>query len=233
MAAFGGPRLSGLRALAYPGSGPFIAGTAFTGFDLAHDSATSCVVLSRLMPKAVEMSKGWFVALLLVLAVTGAQRAQAQANFDRPGGDYDRVSIPSGDPAACALLCERDRRCQSWSFAYPNGRVGGALCWLKSSVPPRVPDRLSVSGVRGAGVVEPRNSQMEVAIDRYGGDYRNFELPSAGGDQACQAACKDDNKCRAWTFARAGYTGRAARCYLKDEVKPPRRRPGLVSGVVR
>lgn len=179
------------------------------------------------------MRKTWFVAALVVFAFIGIENAAAQANFDRPGGDYETVNIPSGDPAACALLCERDRRCQSWSFSYPNGRVGGAACWLKSSVPSPVPNTLSVSGVRGAGVIETRNSQMEVATDRFGGDYRNFELPSSGGDVACQAACKEDNKCRAWTFARAGYTGRAARCFLKSEVKPPRRRPGLVSGVVR
>jgi hypothetical protein len=179
------------------------------------------------------MQKAWFVAALVIFALAGLKDAAAQTNFDRPGGDYANVTIPSGDPAACALMCERDRRCQSWSFAYPNGGVGSAACWLKSSVPSPVANNLSVSGVRGAGVIEPRNEEMEVATDRLGGDYRNFELPATGGDTACMAACKDDNKCRAWTFARPGYTGRAARCFLKNQVKPPRRRPGLISGVVR
>ena len=27
--------------------------------------------------------------------------------------------------------------------------------------------------------------------------------------------------------------GRDARCYLKDRIKPPRRKPGFISGVVR
>ena len=42
-----------------------------------------------------------------------------------------------------------------------------------------------------------------------------------------------DNKCRAWTYVRAGYLGKEARCLLKKEVKPPRRRAGFISGVVR
>ena len=111
--------------------------------------------------------------------------------------------MPSGDPADCALVCERDRRCRAWSFNYPTDTAGSAVCWLKNSVPARVQDDCCVSGVRGAGVVEPRNSAVETSIDRFGGDYRNFELKSGEGDEACKAACTGDNKCRAWTYARA------------------------------
>ena len=32
---------------------------------------------------------------------------------------------------------------------------------------------------------------------------------------------------------RPGYAGAAARCYLKDKVKPPRHKPCCISGVVR
>src|SRR5258708_4672516 len=85
-----------------------------------------------------------------VLAATTATRpAHAQANFDRPGSDYQSSPVASGDPADCALVCERDRRC------------------------------------------------------------------------------------RAWIYARPGYVGREAHCSLKKEIKPPRRKAGFVSGVVR
>ena len=56
---------------------------------------------------------------------------------------------------------------------------------------------------------------------------------AAEGDEACKAACTADNKCRAWTYARPGYVGRDAHCYLKKDIKPPRRKPGFISGVVR
>src|ERR1700730_6064997 len=111
------------------------------------------------------------------------QPAQAQANFDRPGGDYQSSPVASGDPADCALVCERDRRCRAWSFNYPTDIAGGAVCWLKSNVAARIDNNCCVSGVRGAGVVEPRTGAVETSIDRVGGDYRNFELEGGQRDE--------------------------------------------------
>ena len=174
--------------------------------------------------------------LVLVMCVVGAvdpRPALAQASFDRPGGDYLSSPVSSGDPADCALMCERDRRCRAWSFNYPTDPAAGAVCWLKSTVPARVPDSCCVSGVRGAGVVEPRNRAVETSIDRLGGDYRSFELKDGEDDEACREACTAENKCRAWTYARPGYVGREPHCFLKKEIKPPRRKAGFSSGVVR
>jgi len=173
------------------------------------------------------------VTLACFAAATAMRPACAQSNFDRPGSDYLSSEMPSGDPADCALLCERDRHCRAWSFNYPSETTHHAVCWLKNSVPPRVRDDCCVSGVRGAGVVEPRNGAVETSIDRYGGDYRSFELKRGEGDEICKADCIGDNRCRAWTYARPGYVGRDAHCFLKKEIKPPRRKPGFTSGVVR
>jgi hypothetical protein len=171
--------------------------------------------------------------LIFAVLLADVGPAAAQVNFDRPGNDYTRIAIPSGDPADCALTCERDRKCKAWSFSYPTANSHGAVCRLKSTVPPRTESACCVSGVRGAGVVEPRNSRLENATDRLGGDYRNLAVsPDLHGD-ACKAACEADHKCRAWTYARPGYIGKDARCYLKDKIKPPRRKPGFISGVVR
>jgi hypothetical protein len=188
--------------------------------------------------KAVLMGKGRLIVALarwvILLAVAAAiAPSRAQVAFDRPGGDYLSTPVASGDPQDCALICERDRRCRAWSFSYPDIAGGAAVCWLKNTVPPRVPESCCISGVRGAGVLEPRVNGMESSIDRPGGDLRNFELKAGEGDQACRAACVADNKCRAWTYARPGYVGREARCFLKREIKPPRRKAGLISGVVR
>ena len=126
------------------------------------------------------------VALAFSVAAGTSRPAQAQANFDRPGSDYQSSTLASGDPAECALVCERDRRCRAWSFNYPTDIAGGAVCWLKNSVPARVRDDCCISGVRGAGVVEPRNGAVETSIDRAGGDYRNFGLKSGEGDEGLQ-----------------------------------------------
>jgi hypothetical protein len=180
-----------------------------------------------------DQLKAWMVMLICLAAVTLASPAAAQmkTSFDRPGGDYLRAPVPSGDPKVCARLCEHDHRCRAWSFHYPTVKAG-ATCHLKNSVPPRVASDCCVSGVRGGGVVEPKSRQYEISIDRAGGDYHSFVM-RRGGAVGCRSACLADTKCRAWTYARAGYVGREPHCFLKKEIKPPRRRAGFISGVVR
>jgi len=169
--------------------------------------------------------------LLIVLAAL--TQAQAQVGFDRLGGDYTNSPVRSGDPAQCASRCERDQRCRAWAFSYPVTENAAALCWLKSRVPPRVPSSCCVSGVRGAGVIEPHSEPFEFGIDRFGGDYRSFELAADPNGKSCAAACAGDTQCRAWTYARPGYSGASAACFLKDRVTRPQHRPCCISGVVR
>jgi PAN domain len=179
----------------------------------------------------------WFVALivccLLAASVFFPAPAVAQTGFDRPGSDYTNFVVRSGDPAACALRCEREGRCRAWTFSYPQANNVAAVCWLKNKVPPRVESTCCVSGVRGAAVREPKGGPIEFSIDRAGGDMRNFEVTPDTSGQACADACKADAKCRAWSYERPGYFGSAARCFLKDKVTAPRRRPCCISGVVR
>lgn len=174
---------------------------------------------------------------LVAFAVVPNRSAPAQSGFDRPGGDYASAPVPSGDPAVCAAQCERDRACRAWSFSYPTPTGEPAMCRLKHDIAPRVPAGCCVSGVRGAGVVEPPFSgplgDLEYSIDRVGGDYRSFETPADPHGKACAAACEAEPRCRAWTYQRSGYGSRAPRCYLKNIIKPPRRRPCCISGVVR
>ena len=77
-----------------------------------------------------RLLRACLVASAILAVVMPGRPAQAQANFDRPGGDYQSSVVASGDPADCALVCERDRRCRAWSFNYPSDTAGSAICWL-------------------------------------------------------------------------------------------------------
>jgi len=174
----------------------------------------------------------WFAGVLTLL-VAGCPPARAQVGFDRPGADYLNFVVRPADPALCAARCEREARCRAWAFQYPTPDNTNGICWLKNGVPSRVEASCCVSGVRGAGVIEPRSGPTEYSIDRYGGDFHNLEVPPDPKGATCKAACEADPKCRAWTYLRPGYAGPAARCFLKNQVKPPRQRPCCISGVVR
>jgi PAN domain len=173
---------------------------------------------------------GW---LWLIVAMAATNPVAAQVGFDRWGGDYQSFPLRSGDPAQCAARCERDARCRAWAFSYPATESAQAICWLKSRVTARTPAPCCVSGVRGAGVIEPRGGPIEFAIERVGGDYRHFDLPPDHTGKSCQLACEADEGCRAWTYQRPGYVGAAASCHLKDRITRPVRRPCCISGVVR
>jgi hypothetical protein len=175
------------------------------------------------------------IVLIAVLAAAafGIGRGWTQSGYDRPGGDYAHAPVPNGDPAVCALRCEHDRSCRSWSFSYPTASGGPAMCWLKRDVKRPVQSSCCVSGVRGAGVIEPRLGELEYSIDRVGGDYRTFETKPDPKGQPCADACQADTHCRAWTYRRPGYGTAGAHCYLKSEIKPPRDRPCCISGVLR
>jgi len=179
---------------------------------------------------------GWALAVIVMTAAT-VTCAQAQQGFDRPGGDYQRFVVQSADPAVCSARCERDPRCRAWTFSYPNTAASGgttaATCWLKNQVTPLRENRCCISGVKGAALGENRPGPIETSMDRGGGDYKSFDIANNPAPEACQKACEDDNRCRAWTYARPGYVGPAARCYLKDKITRPRRKPCCMSGVVR
>ena len=173
------------------------------------------------------------IAALLAFAIGHVTNGSAQTGYDRPGGDYTSAPVANGDPTVCAARCERDKGCRAWSFSYPPTSGGPAMCWLKREVVPAKESSCCVSGVRGAGVIEPRLGAIEYSIDRFGGDYRWFETAPDAKGKACAEACQGEQRCRAWTYRRAGYGAASARCFLKDAIKPPRRRPCCISGVVR
>ena len=93
--------------------------------------------------------------------------------------------------------------------------------------------RSLIGGTERQATRTARAGPIENAIDRYGGDYRQFEILSEPKAEVCKLACEGENRCRAWTYVRPGYLGTTARCYLKDKIKRPRRSPCCISGVVR
>ena len=173
------------------------------------------------------------LAALAAAVVLNIAPAAAQSGYDRPGGDYATAPVPNGDPAVCATRCEHENRCRAWSFSYPTSAGAPAMCALKREVVPRAQSACCVSGVRGAGVIEPRAGDLEYSIDRAGGDYRSFEIAPDAKGKPCADACHAESRCRAWTYRRSGYGANAARCFLKETIKPPRHRPCCISGVVR
>ena len=94
------------------------------------------------------------------------------------------------------------------------------MCFLKSQVKPRVENECCVSGVKGAAVLEKKSNTVEFSMDRTGGDYKNFDVGTDPNGGTCEAACKSEDRCRAWTYVRPGYLG-ASRALLSEGADHP------------
>ena len=148
---------------------------------------------------------------------------------------------PSGDLSA-VTLAGMSRSVILGAVRTPFGRLGGGLkghsatelgaivvraALERAGIEPAEVEYVIMGQVLqgGAGQAPARQAAVGAGIP--------VEVPADTNGEACRAACQRDSQCRAWTYMRPGYQGPAARCFLKDRVTTPRRRPCCISGVVR
>ena len=74
---------------------------------------------------------------------------------------------------------------------------------------------------------------MEININREGYNYKEFELPIIATPKICERACKLEERCVSWTYAKPGIMGANNYCWLKDrEPNGVYDSRGFYSGVV-
>lgn len=77
---------------------------------------------------------------------------------------------------------------------------------------------------------QPSNPTFEYGIDRIGSNFRDFDLNGAC-PELCANACKEDSRCRAWTYVRPNtIQGGNPRCFLKSAIPPASPNSATVSG---
>ncbi len=173
---------------------------------------------------------------------------------DRPGGDFHGFVLTQAKPSPeqCRQACTSHKRCRAWTYVKPGKKGPKAVCYLKDRIPPPRKDSCCVSGLKrhlkappkpkpelkappklkpaGKAISNLRGALMEQGVDRPGGDYHGFPLTQAK-PALCQQACRNDARCRAWTYVKPGIKGPQAACYLKNSVPGPRKDACCVSGV--
>ena len=129
-------------------------------------------------------------------------------------------------------------RCRAWTFSYPGtAALGGSNARdLLAEEPGQAAGGEPLLRVRRqrrrrwSRCARARSRTRSTASAATIATSRSRPIRTS---QACKQACEGDNRCRAWSFARPGYGGPTARCYLKDKITAPKRRPCCMSGVVR
>jgi hypothetical protein len=158
------------------------------------------------------------------------------ANMTLPGSIARTVDVPQSDTSACQAACRADNACVSWTLTA--GAPGGSTsrCALKRVIPQQIANSCCSSGVERVPPVEMREPPEVPAgmtgvmrgVDLFGGDMRG-----PGGSpitpQSCQAACRSETECIAWTYVRPGILG-GAHCALKSKPSQQVSSPCCLSG---
>jgi len=153
---------------------------------------------------------------------SGRENLTEERGYDYHGGDYR--SFRTSGVSRCKDECRDDSRCVAYSF-----NLETDTCYLKDRIGDYRSNRDTVTGIKSdTGGRRPwggRGDDLteEEGYDYRGGDYNSFEVR---GVSACQAACRRDDRCVAYTFNR-----RTDRCYLKDRIGDYQRNADTVTGV--
>ncbi len=158
-------------------------------------------------------------------------------NTNYPGGDFRSIDMATSDPTPCKAACDKDARCKAWTLVTPTEPGGMGYCWLKDSVPELVREECCISGLKGAGGAATGQTtsskyKLEMDINRYGDDYRDF-IPAAASAEPCAEACEKDARCKAWTWVKAELEGPSGHCWLKNRIPEASHDTCCVSGVRR
>lgn len=98
-----------------------------------------------------------------VMAATTVASALEQ-DSNRPGMDYTSFNLATADPRLCQQACDREARCQSFTYVKPGVQGSSARCWLKSGVPAARRDTCCVSGVKAAAPAAPAAAVMPLTV---------------------------------------------------------------------
>jgi len=147
-----------------------------------------------------------------------------ERGYDRRGDDY--TSFRARGLGDCKLSCAREERCRAYTFDTRND-----VCYLKSRINSASRNGAMITGYKrddggsgstGGGWGDGGDLTEERGYDRKGDDYTSFR---ARGLRDCKAACRKDDRCRAYTFDTRNDV-----CYLKSRINSKKVDSGMVTG---
>ncbi len=167
----------------------------------------------------------------------GVKLGAVIASTTMPGSISRTVDVPQGSTSACQAACRSDNSCVAWTLALGASGNSMSRCALKPVIPQQVANVCCSSGIERVPPAAMREPPAVPAgmtgamrgVDLFGGDLRGL-----GGSQvtpqSCQAACRSETECIAWTYVRAGVVAGDARCALKSRTSQQVTSPCCISG---
>ncbi len=176
----------------------------------------------------------------LSLKLLGLAEAELIENADFSGR---RVQLP-GLSGKSEFELSSIERSQGWIFSSMLVRYSGnkRADRVEMQLPAKVmspeagehrppPEGAKQAMIPGQIALPPGSSfALQHDTNIQGGDYKNFDLTEPR-PELCRDACREDGRCRAFTYVKPGIQGKQARCWLKQKASPPKPAQCCVSGV--
>ncbi len=167
----------------------------------------------------------------------GVKLGAVIANVTMPGSVSRTIDVPQGSTSACQAACRSDNSCVAWTLALGASSSSTSRCALKPVIPQQVANVCCSSGIERvppAALREPPAVPAGMTGAMRGVDLFGGDLHGVGGSpvtpQSCQAACRSETECIAWTYVRAGVVAGDARCALKSRTSQQVTSPCCISG---
>jgi PAN domain/TIR domain len=170
----------------------------------------------------------------------GTKLGEMLHGINLQGSTLRVVEIQQDDPVNCQVVCRTDSSCAAWTYVPPKTAGQPGRCLVKAVIPDQFPNVCCVSAIERAPDPQFREPPPVPAtmagvlrgIDLFAGDYRSFSGPQAT-PEACQAACKAESPCMAWSYVRPGVVGSEQRCFLKSKLPSEVHSTCCISGIER
>jgi uncharacterized protein YkwD len=121
----------------------------------------------------VQLGENWMfikrIVLLVLLLGSFSLPVVAdisrEENTDRPGMDYNTISLDTPDVSLCDQACQDDDRCMAYTYVKPGVQGRKANCWLKSGVPNPVSSKDCISGVKNENSALLNSKEEKLPLD--------------------------------------------------------------------
>ncbi len=169
----------------------------------------------------------------------GIKLGEMMSGIALPGSILRVIEVPA-DPVSCQSACRAEMRCAAWTYTQPPAQGQPAHCSLKPLIPGQRSEICCTSGVERvpeADFRQPPPVPADVVgalsgIDMGGLNSRTL-FGAEATPEACQAACRADGQCLAWTYVRPGISSADSRCNLKSKSPIQLASPCCISGIER
>ena len=212
-------------------------GSYITGIDL--DSCSGCDPLDSPVIGAVQCSKPsgnglWGSTYWMDV---GPEKSHQKQDWCFEGAyitqldlDRDGESDPHDSPVVGKAKCSCSRAAFSPAVIQMIATPFIAAIQTLDPMDMNIPEMVPIGPEDIA--LTPSKTDMEPDTNRPGEDYTVFDL-SSPDPEACANACREDEKCMAYTYVKPGVQSEKARCWLKSGIPDAEPDECCVSGIIR